>query len=62
MQQAGNRQPSQWKPSAETDLSSISPASTRPGEVRGEEFLYELKAGQRAASGRPRPAGLPSAR
>jgi hypothetical protein len=28
----------------------------RTGEVRCEEFLYELKAGQRAASGRPRPA------
>jgi hypothetical protein len=26
------------------------------GEVRCEEFLYELKAGLRAASGRPRPA------
>ena len=28
----------------------------RAGEGRWEDFLYELKAGQRAASGRPRPA------
>jgi hypothetical protein len=27
----------------------------RAGELRCEEFLYDLKAGQRAASGRPRP-------
>ena len=32
----------------------------RAGELR-EEFLYELKAGQRAASGRPRPADQPQA-
>ena len=28
----------------------------RAGEVRREEFLYELKAGLRAAFGRPRPS------
>jgi hypothetical protein len=32
----------------------------RTGELRWEKFLYELKAGQRAASGRPRPAAAPT--
>ena len=31
----------------------------RAGELRREEFLYELKTGQRAASGRPRPVTPP---
>ena len=35
---------------------SVPHRRVRAGEVRCEDFLYELKAGQRAASGRPRPA------
>jgi hypothetical protein len=39
---------------------SVPPRRVRAGEVRWEKFLYELKAGQRAASGRPRPAASPT--
>jgi hypothetical protein len=51
-----NQHPRQWKPSAETDLSSITRASRLPQGRRREEFLYILKTGPAGGrlGGRPR--------
>jgi len=44
-----NHHPRQWKPSGETDLSSITRASTKPTDLASENFLYGFKPALRAA-------------